>query len=300
MEIFCKLDHLQRTGSFKERGARNALALLPAEQKKRGVIAASAGNHAQALAYQGKLLGVPATVVMPKFAPLIKMTNCQKLGATWFFTAKILREAKTHAHEIAEETSWPTSMATTIRRSLPDKERWGSKSSSKFLMSMLSSCPSAAVVYWPEFRWPSKRCGRRSKWSRVEAENVASFSAALEAGKPTGSTMHPTLADGLAIPQVGANAFEIAQVTCRPDRHRHAKNKSRSRFCALWKWKKASLKVPQPHRWRHVYPDSSNNSPEKMRAAALWRQHRPQCFEPGNRTRAGGRWTAGRFHSGHQ
>ena len=80
MEIFCKLDNLQRTGSFKERGARNALAQLPAEQQKRGVIAASAGNHAQALAYQGKLLGIPATVVMPKFAPLIKVSNCQKLG----------------------------------------------------------------------------------------------------------------------------------------------------------------------------------------------------------------------------
>ena len=51
MEIFCKLDNLQRTGSFKERGARNVLAQLRADQKKRGVIAASAGNHAQALAY---------------------------------------------------------------------------------------------------------------------------------------------------------------------------------------------------------------------------------------------------------
>src|SRR4029077_12023095 len=82
MQIFCKLDNLQRTGSFKERGARNALAQLPPDQKKRGVIAASAGNHAQALAYQGRLLGIPATVVMPEYAPLIKITNCQKLGAT--------------------------------------------------------------------------------------------------------------------------------------------------------------------------------------------------------------------------
>src|SRR5437660_4219745 len=63
MQIYCKLENRQRTGSFKERGARNALAQLPNEQKKRGVIAASAGNHAQALAYQGRLLGVPATVV---------------------------------------------------------------------------------------------------------------------------------------------------------------------------------------------------------------------------------------------
>src|SRR5213593_3533443 len=81
IQIFCKLEYLQRTGSFKERGARNALLLLSPDQRKRGVIAASAGNHAQALAYQGKLLCIPATVVMPQYAPLIKITNCQKLGA---------------------------------------------------------------------------------------------------------------------------------------------------------------------------------------------------------------------------
>ena len=102
MEIFRKLDNLQRTGSFKERGARNALAQLPPEQQQRGVIAASAGNHAQALAYQGKLLGIPATVVMPKFAPLIKVSNCQKLGATVVMHGQDFGEAKARAHEIAE------------------------------------------------------------------------------------------------------------------------------------------------------------------------------------------------------
>src|SRR5437762_13252318 len=103
MKIFCKLDNLQRTGSFKERGARNALAQLSREQQKRGVIAASAGNHAQALAYQGSLLGIPATVVMPKFAPLIKVSTCQQLGATVILHGKDFGEAKTRAHEIAAE-----------------------------------------------------------------------------------------------------------------------------------------------------------------------------------------------------
>src|SRR5204862_1826082 len=103
MKIFSKLDYLQRTGSFKERGARNALAQLPPEQQKRGVIAASAGNHAQALAYQGKLLGIPATVVMPKYAPLIKIGNCQKLGATVVLHGKDFSEAKAHAYELREE-----------------------------------------------------------------------------------------------------------------------------------------------------------------------------------------------------
>jgi threonine dehydratase len=66
-EIFCKFENLQRTGSFKERGARNALLLLTDEQRHRGVIAASAGNHASALSYHGQSLRVPVTVVMPRF-----------------------------------------------------------------------------------------------------------------------------------------------------------------------------------------------------------------------------------------
>src|SRR5438046_7713385 len=103
MDVFCKLDNLQRTGSFKERGARNALAQLSPDQKKRGVIAASAGNHAQALAYQGKLLAIPATVVMPKYAPLIKISNCQKLGATVVLHGKDFEQAKAHALCISEE-----------------------------------------------------------------------------------------------------------------------------------------------------------------------------------------------------
>src|SRR5271154_4045180 len=68
-QVFCKQEHLQRTGSFKERGARNALAQLAPEQARRGVIAASAGNHALGLAWDGRLLGVAVTVVMPRFAP---------------------------------------------------------------------------------------------------------------------------------------------------------------------------------------------------------------------------------------
>src|SRR3954469_18845831 len=69
--IFCKQEHLQRTGSFKERGARNALAQLSPEQARRGVIAASAGNHALGLSWHGRALNVAVTVVMPRFAPLV-------------------------------------------------------------------------------------------------------------------------------------------------------------------------------------------------------------------------------------
>src|ERR1700750_172649 len=81
VQIFCKQEFLQRTGSFKERGARNALAQLTPEQARNGVIAASAGNHALGLSWHGRALGIPVTVVMPRFAPLVKVARCRQFGA---------------------------------------------------------------------------------------------------------------------------------------------------------------------------------------------------------------------------
>jgi threonine dehydratase len=211
MQIFCKLDSLQRTGSFKERGARNALAQLPPEQQRLGVIAASAGNHAQALAYQGKLLGIPATVVMPKFAPLIKVSNCQKLGATVVLHGKDFGEAKAHAHEIAGEKglayidgyddpaiiAGQGTMGIEIVEQVPDLDAvvvpvGGGGLVAGVALAVKTLRPDVKVI-------------------AVEAENVASFSAALREGKPTCLALQPTLADGLAIPQVGSNAFAVAE-----------------------------------------------------------------------------------------
>src|SRR5262245_65167524 len=98
MRVFCKMENLQRTGSFKERGARNALLVLSEAQKKRGVIAASAGNHALGLAYHGQLLGIPVTVVMPRFAPLTKVSNCQRFGATVVLAGNSFGEAREKAN----------------------------------------------------------------------------------------------------------------------------------------------------------------------------------------------------------
>src|SRR3954451_1197453 len=101
--IFCKLDSLQRTGSFKERGARNALLLLPPDQRVLGVIAASAGNHALALPCHGRDLQIPVTVVMPRFAPLIKVATCRRFGADVVLHGGDFAQAKTKADEIAAE-----------------------------------------------------------------------------------------------------------------------------------------------------------------------------------------------------
>src|SRR5260221_38096 len=103
--VFCKLEYLQRTGSFKERGARNALELLASDRRKAGAISASAGNHALAMAYHGGLLNIPITVVMPRFAPLIKVANCRKLGATVVLHGDNLAQARAHADALAQEQS---------------------------------------------------------------------------------------------------------------------------------------------------------------------------------------------------
>ena len=80
-EVFLKLENRHRTGSFKERGALNRILHLDDEQKRRGIITASAGNHAQALAYHAQRVGVPTTVVMPKQTPLVKVANTRGFGA---------------------------------------------------------------------------------------------------------------------------------------------------------------------------------------------------------------------------
>jgi len=80
-EVWVKFDNLHYTGSFKERGALNRLSLLSAGERKRGVVAASAGNHAQALAYHGARLGVPVTIVMPEGTPFVKIEGTRKHGA---------------------------------------------------------------------------------------------------------------------------------------------------------------------------------------------------------------------------
>jgi hypothetical protein len=146
MQIYCKLDNLQRTGSFKGRGTPNALAQLPPEQQERGVIAASAGNHALGLAYQGKLLGVPVTVVMPKCAPLIKLSNCQKLGATVVLNGKRFSEAKERDREIAKECGYAYIDGYDDPAIIAGQERWVSRSLSEFQISMPWSCLSEAQI----------------------------------------------------------------------------------------------------------------------------------------------------------
>ena len=209
--IFCKLDNFQRTGSFKERGARNALLRLKPVQRERGVVAASAGNHALGLAYHGKLLGIPVTVVMPDYAPLIKITTCERLGARVLvrgrdFAAaravadqRVSDEGLTYIHGFDDPAiiAGQGTMGLELLRQVPDLDA--------------IVCPIGGAGLIAGLAIAVKALRPRIKIIGAESTATGNFSAALRAGKPVRVPRRATLADGLATLTVGSNAFELAR-----------------------------------------------------------------------------------------
>jgi threonine dehydratase len=102
-DVVLKLDNLQAVGSFKERGAANRLSLLTADERRRGVIAMSAGNHAQGVARHASLLGIASTIVMPKFTPLAKVSGTAAWGARVVLHGESIAEAALHAATLAAD-----------------------------------------------------------------------------------------------------------------------------------------------------------------------------------------------------
>lgn len=100
-QVFLKFENLQYTASFKERGACNKLAQLSADERARGVIAMSAGNHAQGVAYHAQRLGLRAVIVMPRFTPGVKVERTRGFGAEVVLHGDTLDESRTHARELA-------------------------------------------------------------------------------------------------------------------------------------------------------------------------------------------------------
>ncbi len=208
---YCKLDYLQRTGSFKERGARNALMLLTAEERRRGVISASAGNHALGLAYHGKLLEVPVTVVMPKFAPLIKRATCQRLGAQIVLHGESFQEAYDHAMQLARDAkltyihgfndpaiiAGQGTLGLEVLDQVPDVEA--------IVVPIGGGGLAAGVALAVKCRAP------HVKIYGVEPERAPGFVKSLAVGQVTKVDVRPTVADGLAVSRIGELAFEIAR-----------------------------------------------------------------------------------------
>src|SRR5450631_2426134 len=102
-KIYIKFENLQFTASFKERGALNCLLQLSAAERQRGVCTMSAGNHGQAVAYHAHRLGVPATIVMPRHTPFVKVQHTRSHGATVVLHGDTLAEAFEHSQQIMRE-----------------------------------------------------------------------------------------------------------------------------------------------------------------------------------------------------
>lgn len=209
--IFCKLENQQRTGSFKERGARNALLQLSAEQRSRGVIAASAGNHASALAYHGQSLGIPVTVAMPAAAPMIKISTCERLGARVIVKGDDFAAARAEADALVE------SEGLTYINGYDDPAVIAGQGT--IGLEILEQTPEVEAVIVPVggggliagIATAIKALRPGVQIIGVESNHTTSFAAALRAGRPVTVRSRPTLADGLAVAQVGANAFALAR-----------------------------------------------------------------------------------------
>jgi threonine dehydratase len=210
-EIYCKLDHLQLTGSFKERGARNKLLLLSPEERSRGVICASAGNHALGLSYHGQELGIRVTVVMPKWAPLVKLANCRSFNAEVILHGESYDDAKRHALELSRQTGKTYVPGFDDPAIIAGAGTMG--------LEILSDVPEVDAVIVPVggggliagVGTAIKALRPACRIIGVEPEHAPTFRASRDAGHVVRIETRPTLADGLAIAEMGKLPFEIAR-----------------------------------------------------------------------------------------
>ncbi|HEY9514235.1 MAG TPA: threonine ammonia-lyase [Gemmatimonadaceae bacterium] len=210
-QLFLKLENLQRTGSFKDRGALNRLLDLTEEERARGVVTASAGNHAQAVAYHCGRLGIAAQVVMPEHTPLIKVMNTRRLGAKVSFCGATLSDAMVEARRLEAEEHRVLVHAFDDERVIAGQGTIG--------LELLEQLPELSAVVVPiggggmisgiavalrEQRPDIRVFG-------VEASAAASAKASRSAGHVVKIETSETLADGIAVKRVGERTFPIIE-----------------------------------------------------------------------------------------
>lgn len=208
--VWLKREDLQRTGSFKERGARHALLSLTPEQSARGVVAASAGNHASGLAFHGAALGVHVTVVMPINASPVKIARCRGLGAQVVLRGENFDVAERFARAFAAERG-----ATYVH---PFDDLRVIAGQGTVALELLEQVPDLDTVVVPVggggllagVATVVKALRPDVRVVAVEPQNAAGFLAACLRGSPGKAATLPTLADGLAVARVGENAFALA------------------------------------------------------------------------------------------
>lgn len=209
-EVWCKREYLQRTGSFKERGARSALSLLRRDEARRGVIAASAGNHALGLAWHGRQLGIPVTVVVPRNASQMKVAKCRQLGAHVVLHGESFDETRTFALELSE--AWGLAYLPPF-----DDVRViaGQGTLALELLEQVSDFDAVVVPVGGGGLLAGVVTVLRSLRPEVqvigvEPEHAACFSKALQHGGPVKVKTAATLADGLAVAEAGRLTYANA------------------------------------------------------------------------------------------
>ncbi len=209
--LFFKFENLHRTGSFKERGALNRLLTLSPEERERGVITASAGNHAQAVAFHARQLGIPATVLMPETTPLVKVSNTRRHGAEVILHGQRFSEAIEESRRLEKErnlvmvhafddpmiVAGQGTIALEILEQTPEVDTvvvpvGGGGLISGIALTLKALKPSVRVV-------------------GVEVEAAPSAHRSLDAGRIVQVETGETLADGIAVKAPGAVTFPLLQ-----------------------------------------------------------------------------------------
>ena len=209
--VFVKFENRQMTGSFKERGAANLLLLLSPDERERGVVAASAGNHALALAFHASRLGVSATVVMPEWAPLTKATAARRHGAEVILHGDNYDAAYARAREIEAERGLVFVHPFDDPRVIAGQGTIG--------LELLDQVADLEAVVVPVggggliggIALAVKSLQPSVRMIGVQTEGLAGMKAALGAGQRVLLPATTTIADGIAVRRVGELTFELAR-----------------------------------------------------------------------------------------
>lgn len=206
-KVFFKPENMQRTGAYKVRGAYYKISQLTAEERERGLITASAGNHAQGVAYAAKLAGVKATVVMPVQTPLIKVNRTRAYGADVVLHGEVFDDACAYAYELANEHGY-----TFVH---PFNDLQVATGQGSIAMEIIKELPTVDYILVPVgggglctgVSTLAKLLNPKIRIIAVEPRGAACLKASLEAGAVTTVPEINTIADGTAVQTPGDKLF---------------------------------------------------------------------------------------------
>ena len=212
-QVFLKAENLQRTGAYKLRGAYNRMSKLTASERKRGVVAASAGNHAQGVALAASKLGIKATIFMPIGASLPKVQATKGYGAEVVLTGATFAECLKTAQEFSQKKNavfippfdhidvviGQGTVGLEIMNELPDVDN--------IVVAIGGGGLAAGVAVAAKLS--AKANGRKVKVYGVQSEHAAPYVPSMKSGKLTEVVTTPTIADGIAVSKPGRIPFEL-------------------------------------------------------------------------------------------